>query len=200
MRRIADETRTHILNGPQVRRGGRNATNPKKGYRLAAQTRYAQRLDVGILSALVTKPPGREHPNGRLGNAATTLVSFDPKRESDTLRVSVHPEMDGPERAFNPSSKNHRKGGHERRHDPSEWTCARRQSTCMRIPFLPYRALSECRSSPRRKWFQPTHGRAWRRGDEDQRTRLIEEHARPIDPRLHAQAHGSTPIIPRPAT
>ena len=89
--------------------------------------------------------------------------------------------------------------GHERRHDPSEWTCARRQSTCMRIPFLPYRALSECRSSPRRKWFQPTHGRAWRRGDEDQRTRLIEEHARPIDPRLHAQAHGSTPIIPRPA-
>ena len=132
-------------------------------------------------------PSGREHPNGRLGNAATTLVSFDPKRESDTLRVSVHPEMDGPERAFNPSSKNHRKGGHERRHDPSEWTCARRQSTCMRIPFLPYRALSECRSSPRRKWFQPTHGRAWRRGDEDQRTRLIEEHARPIDPRLHAK-------------
>ena len=75
-----------------------------------------------------TQPPDQEEKEGRRRGTRCT--------PSHLKGFSDYPQWQregGPERAFNPSSKNHRKGGHERRHDPSEWTCARTQDRWPRL-------------------------------------------------------------------
>ena len=71
--------------------------------------------------------PRCSHPSLLISPATTS--GLEPPGSRSTRMA----ERRRPERAFNPSSKNHRKGGHERRHDPSEWTCARTQDRWPRL-------------------------------------------------------------------
>ena len=66
--------------------------------------------------------------------SSPSLITLRPQGWSHRVHVRGPAwQSKEPERAFNPSSKNHRKGGHERRHDPSEWTCARTQDRWPRL-------------------------------------------------------------------
>ena len=72
---------------------------------------------------------GQSHSSPSLLISPATTSGLEPPGSRSTRMA----ERRRPERAFNPSSKNHRKGGHERRHDPSEWTCARTQDRWPRL-------------------------------------------------------------------